>query len=310
MALTAGPAANLSVLVEAIAAAVRADVVLLRAVEPDGRSAAVRALAAASPALVAELEGSRVPVGELPASESADPDALPQALRGVAARIAAEGALCLPLGEPGRPAGSLELLRRDGAFSAADRALARLAAAAALVALRALRGGRRRRRRPRARGRRRGADRRHGRGGRGRRGDPAGARVRRRAVLTPAPPRERRAAVRHGSRGRVARRAGGRAARPGRGRAGLARRAARRRARRRRDRRDAAPRPAARGGAPAPRGRGLRALRRPSGTRSRPSRRARGRRSAPPSGGPPGRASWSGRAACWAWSPRRTPTFR
>ena len=71
-------------LVEAGAAAVGADVAVLRVVEPDGRGAIVRGLAGSSPALVAELEGSRVPLGDLPTAERDERTGLTDALRAVA----------------------------------------------------------------------------------------------------------------------------------------------------------------------------------------------------------------------------------
>jgi serine phosphatase RsbU (regulator of sigma subunit) len=131
---------DLSALVQAVAAAVGADLALVRVVEPGGHTAVVRALTAGSPALLAELEGARVPAADLPGSEGDERDSLPDALGTLAERVAARGALYLPLAVAGRQEGSLELLRRERPFTPAERALARLAAAEALVALRALHG--------------------------------------------------------------------------------------------------------------------------------------------------------------------------
>jgi serine phosphatase RsbU (regulator of sigma subunit) len=127
--------AALSRLVEALATATSADAVLVRVGEGrDGRAAA-RAVATRSTVLRAELEGSRVQLSELPSAEIDERAELPAPLRRAAERARAEALLALPVLVSERLVGSLELLRRRGPFSPAERALARLGAAQAALVL-------------------------------------------------------------------------------------------------------------------------------------------------------------------------------
>src|SRR4051812_45978135 len=88
-----------------------ADAVVIRLVDADGAGFTARAVHARSPALAAELAGSRVAVGD-------------------AARPLPLGfALSAPIEVDGETIGALEVLRERQAFSDAERELAELAAA-------------------------------------------------------------------------------------------------------------------------------------------------------------------------------------
>src|SRR3954447_20885005 len=104
-------AASLQELARAAAAAAGPDVAVVRTVDPTGRWLVARAVASASEALAAELEGERYAVAELPADDVTGLDGLPPALAAAAARIGAAGALVVPLRAGGAVLGSLELLR-------------------------------------------------------------------------------------------------------------------------------------------------------------------------------------------------------
>lgn len=127
----------LDALASAAAAAARADVAVVRVAEPGG-DLRVRAVAAGSKVLGAELEGSRFPAHELPAAEVAELDAVPEAVRGTAARAGAQAVLLLPISVAGRPLASLELYREGEEFGVEQVTLARVAAAQLALALVAL----------------------------------------------------------------------------------------------------------------------------------------------------------------------------
>src|SRR6266545_3896731 len=77
-------------LVEAVAVATGADVAIVRTASSPGGELVARAVEAASPALAAEVEGTRLPATDAPAEESdIAADQLPDALRRVAERVAA-----------------------------------------------------------------------------------------------------------------------------------------------------------------------------------------------------------------------------
>src|SRR5262249_34890816 len=109
-----------------------AELVVVRLVD-DAGCATARAVHASSPALRAELEGSRVAVEEVRAEERDDAESLPPPVRRVAERLAAKGILQVPVREGPAVVGSLELVRRKAPFDDRERLLA--AAAADEIAL-------------------------------------------------------------------------------------------------------------------------------------------------------------------------------
>jgi serine phosphatase RsbU (regulator of sigma subunit) len=117
-----------------------ADVVVVRLAD-ESRSATARAVHAASPALRAELEGSRVAVAKIPAEEHDDAASLPSPLRRVAEHLGANGILQLPVRDGHAVVGSLELLRRRRAFDDRERRLAFAAADEISLARRAFTDG-------------------------------------------------------------------------------------------------------------------------------------------------------------------------
>jgi serine phosphatase RsbU (regulator of sigma subunit) len=126
----------LAELARAAAAATGAALAVVRV--PDGTgSLPARGVWAASAALAAELEGSRVPIEELGAQESAEPAELPPTLRRLADRTGAVGVSVVPAISDGRVLASVELLRPAKPFSATDRAVARIAAREAGLLVRA-----------------------------------------------------------------------------------------------------------------------------------------------------------------------------
>jgi serine phosphatase RsbU (regulator of sigma subunit)/sulfopyruvate decarboxylase TPP-binding subunit len=113
--------ATLAAIVDALSEATAGSTVVLRVRDGADRLSA-RAVACASPAIAAELEGSRV--------AAYDPDTLPPHLGGV-------GAVHLePIDAGGERIGMLELARAAPLFSPAERLAARVGAAYAAVALR------------------------------------------------------------------------------------------------------------------------------------------------------------------------------
>jgi serine phosphatase RsbU (regulator of sigma subunit) len=106
-----------------------ADVAVVRVL--DGDTLVARAVVARSPALVAELLGSRVPAAELLASVQEPPY-----LRRTAGRVGATTFLALPLVLAGELSGSLELLRTGLEFSDSERLAADAVSEHAVLALR------------------------------------------------------------------------------------------------------------------------------------------------------------------------------
>lgn len=122
-----------------LAAAARAvagaDVALVRV--PDVAGAELEAVAVSGPApLAAELEGTRLPVEELPEAAVESLEAAPAAVRRVAVRAGASALLLVPVRVDGIAA-SLELFRAGAAFAGEERRAADLAAAQIGLALRA-----------------------------------------------------------------------------------------------------------------------------------------------------------------------------
>jgi serine phosphatase RsbU (regulator of sigma subunit) len=117
-----------------------ADVVVARLVDETG-SATARAVHARSPALRAELEGSRVAAARIPAEGHDDPESLPPPLRRVTEHLGAQGILQLPVLDGDAVVGSLELVRRRHAFDRRERRLALAAADEVALARRAFGDG-------------------------------------------------------------------------------------------------------------------------------------------------------------------------
>jgi serine phosphatase RsbU (regulator of sigma subunit) len=130
----------LSAIVERTAGVAGADVVVARLLDDSGGLTA-RAVHAASAALRAELEGSRLGPGTIPAEERAELLQLTTPLRRVAERLGARGVLQLPVLDAGAVVGSLELLRRRGDFDERGRRLAAAAADEVALARRAFGDG-------------------------------------------------------------------------------------------------------------------------------------------------------------------------
>ena len=113
-----------------------ADVAVIR-IPDEGR---LEAVAVAGPAaLAAELEGTGLPLDELPSEPLAELADAPPAVRRAAARAGARSALVLPV-TSGHGVASVELYRAGPPFSADEQAGAELAAAQAALLIRAFRG--------------------------------------------------------------------------------------------------------------------------------------------------------------------------
>ncbi|MDQ2909564.1 MAG: GAF domain-containing protein, partial [Actinomycetota bacterium] len=117
----------LAEIVERAAELAEADVVVAR-LGDDAGGLIARAVHASSAALQAELEGSRISAGSMPAEERDELLQLPRPLWRVAEQLGATAVLQLPVRAGGAVIGSLELMRRRGAFDERGRALARAAA--------------------------------------------------------------------------------------------------------------------------------------------------------------------------------------
>ena len=122
----------LMTIVERTAEIAGADIVVARLLDDSGGLTA-RAVHAASAALRAELEGSRLDPDAVAPGENGEPPQLPPPLRRIAERLGARDVLQLPVLDGGTLVGSLELLRRRSEFGERERRLA--AAAADNVAL-------------------------------------------------------------------------------------------------------------------------------------------------------------------------------
>ncbi|HSC49767.1 MAG TPA: SpoIIE family protein phosphatase [Gaiellaceae bacterium] len=117
-----------------------ADVVVVRLADESG-GATARAVHADSPALRAELEGSRVSAPEIPVEERDDPASLPPPLQRLTEQLGAQGILQLPVRDGNAVVGSLELVRRRHAFDDRERRLALAAADEIALARRAFGDG-------------------------------------------------------------------------------------------------------------------------------------------------------------------------
>src|SRR5689334_9734471 len=121
-------------IVAAAAAATGAQAVVARVLDASEGRLRACSVAAASLSLAAELEGSLLPVGEVPEEESTEPTS---ALLRVAERAGTPYALVVPVRVGGAVAATLELLRSHGEFGPGDRRIVRLAASELALAVRA-----------------------------------------------------------------------------------------------------------------------------------------------------------------------------
>ena len=130
--------AALGVLAAAAASGVGATLAVIRVAEQGGEDLQSRGVWAASPALRAELEGSRIAAGTIGSEELTDGDDLPEAIRRLARRWGASRVLICPVCSEGRPFASLELARAGEPFSEQDILLARVIASHASLLIRAV----------------------------------------------------------------------------------------------------------------------------------------------------------------------------
>jgi serine phosphatase RsbU (regulator of sigma subunit) len=139
-----GAAATLAGAMEALATATAhaagAEVAVVRVVDDAAKQLSACAVASASAAVAAELEGSRFPLAELPDGEQDEVDRMPDAVRRAASRVRATAVFQIPVRANGHALGSLELMRAGVGFDEAERRIARLAAGQASLAIRAFRG--------------------------------------------------------------------------------------------------------------------------------------------------------------------------
>jgi sigma-B regulation protein RsbU (phosphoserine phosphatase) len=138
-ALTAGGTLHesLAAIAAAAASATGAEVVVARVLDPEAGQLKAHAVWAASPAVAAELEGSRFAVDELPAAEVDEPAELPSPVRRAAERARAGAVLQVPVALDASSVASLELMRARTPFTAEERVLARLFAYQVGLAIRA-----------------------------------------------------------------------------------------------------------------------------------------------------------------------------
>ena len=132
----------LDLVADAASAATGSDLVVVRTLSREHNCLVTRAVLGESPALAAELEGSRLSLDGLEAEEiesstSSSDETLPDAIRAVAARARAETMSIHPVRVGERIVGSLELYRTsDVPFEERERMLGRLAAAHIGIAIR------------------------------------------------------------------------------------------------------------------------------------------------------------------------------
>jgi serine phosphatase RsbU (regulator of sigma subunit) len=126
---------------QAVADAVRhatgADAVVARAAEDSSSALNAFGVATRSPAVSAELEGSRLPLADVPETEESERARLPDAVRRAAERIRADHVVLLPVHVDGALRGTLELLRTGPPFSELELRLARIGSTQAGLAIRA-----------------------------------------------------------------------------------------------------------------------------------------------------------------------------
>jgi serine phosphatase RsbU (regulator of sigma subunit) len=140
LGLASGLVDAMQTVVQAAARAASAEVVVARVADEGRRSFNACAVATSSAAVSAELEGSRLPVEDMPEHEVAELERLPDSVRRAAERVGASSVVLIPVRVDGIVEGSLELMRHGGAFDEDELRLARLAAGQAALAIRAFAG--------------------------------------------------------------------------------------------------------------------------------------------------------------------------
>ena len=133
-------AGALGAIAESTARAAGAEVVVARVLDEDGRHLIACAVASASSAVAAELEGTRVAAEDVSGDEVDDVDLLPAAVAAAARRVRATAVLQLPVATRGAIDGTLELMRSGVPFDDLERRVARVAAVETALAIRAFRG--------------------------------------------------------------------------------------------------------------------------------------------------------------------------
>lgn len=130
--------AALGVLAAAAASGVGATLAVIRVAERGGADLHARGMWASSPALLAELEGSRIAAAEIGPDELTEGDELPEAIRRLARRWGASRVLVCPVSSDGRVVATLELARAGDPFSEPDILLAQVIAGHASLLVRAV----------------------------------------------------------------------------------------------------------------------------------------------------------------------------
>jgi serine phosphatase RsbU (regulator of sigma subunit) len=137
LGLAVGLADAMQIVADAAARAAGAEVVVARVLDEAGEFLRTAAVATASAAVAAELEGSRLPIGDVPELEVSAESSLPEATLRAAERVAAERILLIPVFVDAAVRGTLELMRTGASFDEPERRLARIAAGQAALAIRA-----------------------------------------------------------------------------------------------------------------------------------------------------------------------------
>jgi serine phosphatase RsbU (regulator of sigma subunit) len=127
-------------LAEAAGHATGAEIVIVRVADEARRSLVTCAVVTTSAAVAAELEGSRLPLEDVPALEESEPERLPDGARRAAERVHAGAAVLIPVHVDGHVQGSVELMRTATPFDESELRLARLAAGQAGLVIRAFAG--------------------------------------------------------------------------------------------------------------------------------------------------------------------------
>ena len=127
----------LQILAEATSRATGAEIVIVRVADEGRRSLVTCAVVTDSAAVAAELEGSRLPLEDVPALEESTPERLPDGARRAAERVHAGAAVLIPVHLDGRVQGSLELMRAETPFAEPELRFARVAAGQAGLVIRA-----------------------------------------------------------------------------------------------------------------------------------------------------------------------------
>jgi serine phosphatase RsbU (regulator of sigma subunit) len=130
--------AALGALAAAAASGTGATIAVVRVADRAGAELHTRGVWAASPALRAELEGSRLPLEAFGIEELTEADELPEPIRRLARRWGASRLLVCPVSSGGRVLASLELARAGEPFSGADVLLGRVVANHAALLVRAM----------------------------------------------------------------------------------------------------------------------------------------------------------------------------